>query len=126
MIPSQNSIQKLEGQVFTINQNSKVIILELRIKFERAGILLNWPGEFGKTGFGINKSICNLVIGSKYKLLIRYKTKETSKEYWINYDKLRDFIKHHKSLFRVNMAKEVRNIPCNLFTQKPTFSGSGN
>ena len=116
----------LEGQQFIINTHSKVLIIEIHEQFNRAGLIFNWKKEYGKKAFGINKSIINLIIKNKLKLLIHFHTKEEKKEYWINYDVIDDFIKNNNNEFKVNDSKLIHNIPCDLFHTKPNFSGVKN
>ena len=117
-------IRNMEGQTVTINNDSKVVIMELDNMFRKAGEILQWPSVYGQTAFGINRTILNFVIGCRFKLLIRYHANST-KEYWINYDKLRDFKKSVYCITLVSHSRTIYNIPVSLFKDKPTFSGAG-
>lgn len=112
----------MEGEIVSINIQSKVLILKLDNVFQFAGMILNWNTEHGCEGFGINRTVYNFVVGSKFKLLIQY-SKEPDKEYWINYDTLRNFVTTTNSLNRVKNNKPLYNIPLSLFLPKPNFSG---
>lgn len=113
----------MEGQNTSFNIQSKVLITDLRETFARAGIIFNWGSNYSQDAFGINKTIIQFVIGTEAKLLIHYHTGLTKKEYWINYDTLRDFITSNNNLFRVGNDKLIHNIPLSLFKPKPSFSG---
>lgn len=115
---------KLEGQEVTINKDSKVVILELHEVFRRAGIIFNWKDQFGWQAFGVNRSILRLVDMTKSKLLINFHSNESKKEYWINYDTLRQFIENNKCEFKVSKNEYIINIPLVLFKPKPIFSGA--
>lgn len=117
---------KLENQEVIINLDSKVLILELKNKFNYAGFLLHWPADYSTEAFGINKTICQNVIDKQLKLLIRFSQDKAKTEYWTSYDKLKQFIKNYQTLYRVSATKTIRNIPCSLFSQKPNFKGDGN
>lgn len=113
----------LEGQEIIINRTSKVVILELREIFNHAGSIFEWDPKFGSQAFGVNRSILRLIELTKSKLLINYKSQETKKEYWINHDKLKQFILKNKCEFRVGKgSKLLCNIPLVLFKSKPIFS----
>ena len=113
---------ELEGQPVTVNKSSKVVILELREVFNRAGIIFNWKAELGWQAFGLNASILRLIELGQYKLLIQFHSKESKKEYWIDPYSLRDFVDHYKCMKRVKGTK-IFNIPLVLFKPKPIFSG---
>lgn len=115
---------KLEGQEVTINKDSKVVILELHEVFRRAGIIFNWKAQYGWQAFGVNRSILRLVDLTKSKLLINFHSNESKKEYWINYDTLRQFIENNKCEFKVSKNEYIINIPLVLFKPKPIFSGA--
>ena len=114
---------KLEGQEVTINKDSKVVILELKQVFRKAGKIFEWKDEFGLHAFGVNRSILRLVDLTKSKLLINFHSDESQKEYWINYDILRQFIENNKCEFKVSNKEYIINIPVVLFKPKPIFSG---
>ena len=114
---------KLEGQEITINKDSKVVILELKQVIRKAGIIYNWEDKFGWQAFGVNRSILRLVDMTKSKLLINFHSDQSRKEYWINYDTLRDFIQKNKCEFKVSKNEFIINIPLVLFKEKPIFSG---
>lgn len=116
----------LEGQPIMVNKSSNVVMFELRETFNRAGIIFNWKPEFGIRAFGINRSILRWVELTKSKLLIRYKSEATQKEYWINHDALRNFVQNNNCEFKVSDTKFVYNIPLALFRSKPIFSGAIN
>ena len=113
----------MEKQQVIVNNSNKVLILNLRNKFRYAGFILHWPKDYSIEAFGINKTICNFIIDNQFKLLIRYDDDKEKTEYWINYDKLKQFIKNYESLYRVSSTTCIRNIPCSLFQSKPNFSG---
>ena len=115
-------LKEFEGQSVMINTESKVLILELRQVFNYARQKLGWDMKYGDKAFGINRTIINFIIGSEYKLLIRFVQDETA-EYWINYDELRDFKMKVNCLFYVSKSKQVYNIPLSLFKSKNNFSG---
>lgn len=96
--------------------------MELKEIFRYAKQKLHWDDKYGQTAFGINRSIVNLIIGAELKLLIRF-SPEPSKEYWINYDALRDFKNSVPCLSYVSKTVQVYNIPVVLFVAKPNFSG---
>lgn len=114
---------KLEGQQVIINKDSKVVILELNQVFRKAGIIFNWEDKYGWQAFGVNRSILRLVDMTKSKLLINFHSNESKKEYWINYDTLRNFIEKNKCEFKVSKNEYIINIPLVLFKEKPIFSG---
>lgn len=113
----------LEGQEVFVNKQAKVVILELNKIFNRAGIIFNWNPEFKTQAFGINFSILRLIELTKSKLLIKYNSNESKKEYWINYDTLRNFVENNNCEFRVAKNEIICNIPLVLFKPKPIFSG---
>jgi len=120
MIPAQVFLKVIEGQHVLINSQAGVIILEIEEPFMKAGKLLNWDlSLYGSPGFGINKSIINMVLNYKFKMLIRH---GTEREFWLNHDKLRDFIKNNNTEYKVK-SKFIDVIPWKLFTSKPSFSG---
>lgn len=102
--------------------DSKVVIMDLDKMFRHARQKLEWDEEYGDPAFGINRSIVNLVIGSRMKLLIRF-SPDPNSEYWINYDRLRDFKKSVYCITFVSPTVQVYNIPVSLFRSKPVFSG---
>lgn len=113
----------MEGQTVLINMDSKVLQTQLNNRFQFAGQIMKWSPHFSCEAFGVNRSIVNFVIGTKFKLLIRY-SMEPQREYWINYDHLHSFIKSNQCLNRVGKNKIIYNIPISLFTDKPIFSGA--
>lgn len=113
----------LEGQDVTVNKQAKVIILELREVFRRAGIIFNWKDELGWQAFGVNKSILRLIELTKSKLLINFHSDKSKKEYWINYDVLRNFVENNNCEYKVSKDNIIYNIPLALFKSKPIFSG---
>jgi hypothetical protein len=113
---------ELEGQKVTVNKSSKVVILELREVFRKAGVIFKWKDELGWQAFGVNTSILRLVELGKYKLLINFHSKESKKEYWIDPFTLRDFVEHYNCMKRIGGTK-IFNIPLVLFKPKPIFSG---
>ena len=122
MFPPQVFLKVIEGQHVLINHQADVIILEIDEPFIKAGKLLNWDlSLYGSPGFGINKSIINMVLNYKFKLLIRHDT-GNQKEFWVNHDKLRDFLKNNNTEYKVK-SKWIDVIPWKLFTSKPSFSG---
>ncbi len=112
---------ELEGQPVTVNKSSKVVILELREVFRKAGIIFKWKDELGWQAFGLNASILRLVELGRYKLLINFHSDQSKKEYWINHDDLRKFVENTKCVKRIHGVK-IFNIPLVLFKEKPTFS----
>lgn len=114
----------LEGQEIFVNKQAKVVILELKEVFRKAGIIFNWPDKYGWQAFGVNRSILRLVDLTKSKLLINFHSGESKKEYWINYDTLRSFIEQNKCEFKVSKNEYIINIPLVLFKPKPIFSGA--
>lgn len=112
----------LEGQEVIVNKNSKVVILELREVFRKAGIILNWADRYGWQAFGVNASILRLIELGRYKLLINFHSKESKKEYWIDHYILRDFVENNETVFK-QKGKKIFNIPVALFKPKPIFSG---
>ena len=123
MHPSQISLKVIEGQQVLINMESGVIILEIDEPFMKAGKLLNWDlSVYGSPGFGINKSIINLVLNHKFKMLIRHDT-GTQKEFWLNHDNLKNFLINHNTEYKVK-SKWINVIPWKLFHSKPNFSGA--
>ena len=110
---------ELEGQKVTVNKSSKVVILELREVFRKAGIIFKWKDELGWQAFGLNVSILRLVELGQYKLLIHFHSKESKKEYWIDPYTLRDFVDHYPCMKKINGVK-IFNIPLVLFKEKPT------
>ena len=119
---AQISLRVIEGQQILFNMESKVIILEINEPFMKAGKLLNWDlTVYGSPGFGINKSIINMVLNYKFRMLVRHDT-GTQKEFWINHDKLREFIEHNNTEYKVK-SKWIDVIPWKLFHAKPNFSG---
>lgn len=115
-------LKEFEGQSVMINTESKVLILELGEMFRYARQKLGWDKHYGDKAFGINRSIINFIIGSKFKLLIRF-SPEQNKGYWINYDELREFKIKVPCLFSVSKSKQVYNVPLSLFKSKANFSG---
>ena len=111
---------ELEGQKVTVNKSSKVVILELREVFRKAGIIFKWKDEFGWQAFGLNASILRLVELGRYKLLINFHSDQSKKEYWIDPYTLRDFVDHNNCMKRIHGVK-IFNIPLVLFKEKPTF-----
>ena len=109
----------LEGQDVTVNKSSKVVILELREVFRRAGIIFKWKDELGWQAFGLNKSILLLVELGQYNLLINFHSKESKIMYWIDPYTLRDFVDHYNCMKKINGVK-IFNIPLSLFKTKPT------
>lgn len=114
---------KLEGQEVIVNRQSKVVILELHEVFRKAGIIFEWADKYGWQAFGVNRSILRLVDLTKSKLLINFHSDQSKKEYWINYDTLRDFVEKNRCEFKVSKNEYVINIPIVLFKSKPIFSG---
>lgn len=113
----------LEGQEVIVNKNSKVVILELREVFRKAGIIFDWKDEYGWQAFGLNASILRLIELGQYKLLINFHSKKSKKEYWIDPYSLRDFVEHNKCMKKINGTK-IFNVPLVLFKPKPIFSGA--
>jgi hypothetical protein len=113
----------LEGQEVFVNKESRVLILELKEVFRKAGIIFKWKDELGWQAFGINTSILRLVEMGKYKLLINFHSQESKKEYWIDPFTLRDFVEHYNCMKKINGVK-IYNIPLVLFKPKPIFSGA--
>jgi len=113
----------LEGQDVIVNKSSKVVILELREVFRRAGIIFKWKNELGWQAFGLNASILRLIELGSYKLLINFHSNESKKMYWIDPFTLRDFVDHNTCMKQINGVK-IFNIPIVLFKEKPTFSGA--
>lgn len=111
--------KNMEGQIVQINTGSKVLKMELNNRFAFAGKVLKWDKEFGMEGFGINKTILNFIIGSGFKLLIRYNL-EPQREYWIDHKSLQKFVKSNPCL-NIVKKKSIYNIPCLLFRDKPNF-----
>jgi len=109
----------LEGQEVFVNKSSKVVILELKEVFRKAGIIFKWKDELGWQAFGVNASILRLVEKTQSKLLINFHSKESKKEYWINPFELRDFVENNNCMKKINGVK-IYNIPLTLFTPKPT------
>lgn len=108
----------LKGQEVTINFGSKVLILNISNVFKHAGEKLKWNPKFGNEAFGINKDIVNFILGARLRLLIRH----DDSEYWINYDRLRDFKKSVFCISFVSKNLQIYNIPLSLFMPKPNFS----
>lgn len=111
------------GQEMIFNKNSKVVIIELRKKFNYAGRIFNWGLGYSNEGFGINSNIIQFVLGTKSKLLIHYQTSETNTEYWIKWDLIQEFIKSHNHIKNIENVKII-NVPVSLFQNKPAFSGA--
>lgn len=117
--------KKMQGHEVTINTESKVLIMDLDNSFRHAREKLGWDEKYGDQAFGINREIVNFVIGAKFKLLVRF-GQDPNNEYWLNYDRLRDFKKSTFCLTWVTATVQVHNIPVMLFTNKPVFSGASN
>ena len=115
----------LEGQTVSVNKNSKVVILELREVFRKAGIIFNWKDEYGWQAFGVNRSILRLIELGQYKLLINFHSDKSKKEYWIDPYTLRNFVENNKCVYNPK-GKNIFNIPLTLFKPKPIFSGATN
>ena len=115
----------LEGQQVIVNKNSKVVILELKEVFRKAGIIFKWKDELGWQAFGVNTSILRLIELGKYKLLINFHSNKSKKEYWIDPFTLRDFVENNNCMKKINGTK-IFNIPLALFKEKPIFSGVQN
>ena len=113
-------ILKLEGQEFIYNEESKTVVIEITQPFMKAGQILAWDSQFGVPGLGINKSIIKFTEQSKSKLLVKVLSNPGNKDYWINHDKIRDFIKNHNSEYSVS-GKTINVIPWILFSSKPNF-----
>ena len=111
---------ELEGQPVTVNKVSRVVILELREVFNKAGIIFEWKPEYGWQAFGLNASILRLVELGRYKLLINFHSNQSKKEYWISHDELRKFVENTKCVKKINGVK-IFNVPLVLFREKPTF-----
>lgn len=120
LVPISNL--KLDGQQVFFNSLSKVVIVEIQKPFMQAGNILNWDPRFGSPGFGINKSILDFVTKTKSKLLIKCQESD-QKEYWINYDSLKNFIDNNNCGYTVS-GKFLFIIPWLCFKSKPYFSGT--
>lgn len=116
----------MEGQQVFINKSAKVVILELRQVFNKAGKILNWDDKYGLQAFGINKSILLLIEFTKSKLLINFHSDKSKKEYWISHDELRKFVENNNCKYKVAHNNIIYNIPLVLFRPKPVFSGEIN
>lgn len=114
---------KLEGQKFIYNEQTKVTVVEITQPFLKAGSIIKWDKKFGIPGLGINKSIIKFVQSSKSKLLVRVLSNSTNKEYWINHDSLKNFIKNNPSEYCIS-GKTINVIPWCIFYSKPNFSGA--
>ena len=113
---------KLEGQEFIYNEESKTVVVEITQPFLKAGHILAWEPQFGIPGLGINRSIIKFTEQSRSKLLVKVLSNPGNKDYWINHDKLKNFIKNHSSEYSVS-GKIIHVIPWMLFSAKPNFTG---
>lgn len=119
MIP--NSIIKfsLGGQEVMLNQNSNVLILNIKEPFYSAGKILSWDQKTGTAGFGVNKEIIKYVIEARLKLLIRCDV-APQREYWANFDSIFYFIKSANTEYFTN-GMWLNVLPWSLFHPKPAF-----
>lgn len=115
--------REIDGQKIIFNPESNVLIFDITTPFRSAGKFLGWKSEYGTPGIGINDGICYFVNDKRCKLLVNVLSAPGNKAYWINYDKLRSFIKNNNTHWRVSKKKYIHVIPWKLFTSKPNFSG---
>lgn len=113
----------IDGQKVTFNPESNVLVFDITTPFKSAGKFLGCKPEFGTPGIGINKGICYFVNDKKCKLLVDVLSAPGHKAYWINYDKLRSFIKNNNTQWKVSEKKYVHVIAWKIFSSKPNFSG---
>ena len=111
-----SGMMNLGGQQIFFNAERKLAKTTINQPFYKAGKILNWHNSFGSVGLGLNKQIISFIIKTKSYLIIR--VEEESKEYFINYDKIKEFIDHNNTLYKAGKVT-VHVIPWSLTTRFP-------
>lgn len=105
----------LDGQPLVYNSFTKIGKTAIEEPFLKAGKMLKWNPEVA--GIGLNKKITEFMIKRKATLIVYIVS--VGKDYWISWDKLRDFIKNNNTEYMAGGKKLVDVISWQEFTLKP-------
>ena len=112
-----SGMMNLGGQQICFNSERKLIKTTINQPFYSAGKILKWHHSFGCVGLGLNHSIILFVVKTKSHLIIR--VEQEQKEYWINYDRLDEFIRNNNTEYEAGGKKLVHVIPWSLCSRFP-------
>lgn len=104
-----------DNQRVVYNPETKIIKTAISEPFYTAGKILNW--HRGKTaGLGLNQKIVDLVILTKSTLIVHVES--SCRDYFLKYDRLKQFMENYQTSYRVKGNNFVRVIAWDLFTHE--------
>jgi len=101
-----------EGQKIVYNHLTKMAKTTIEEPFLTAGRTLGW--EENVPGLGLNLSIIKFILKTKCNLIVYVGT--AGKDYWIRYDKLKQFIETHNCDYNVS-GKSLKVISWKIFVR---------